>query len=231
MRKHLFFDLDKTITPARQPILPDMRELLEALPQDIVVVSGSLLKVIEDHTLGLPGYYLGVNGNHANNIQNVELWKHDPLSPEQKAEIHSHIEKMKALLEHELNEEWLPVEDRDAQITFSPIGNVAPVEVKYAYDPDRKKREWMLKEVPFESEDLIVKIGGSTSFDYFHKDRHKGSNVEKLIREQGWNKDECIYFGDGLFPGGNDEVVIGVIDTVLVQDHLDTYKKLREMFD
>jgi phosphomannomutase len=115
-------------------------------------------------------------------------------------------------------------------MTFSPIGNTAPVELKRTYDPDRKKRESWLQTVPFESDEIIVKIGGSTSFDYIHKDRHKGANVQKLIDHLGWNKEECIYFGDGLYPGGNDEVVIGVIDTVLVEDHHDTYKKLRQSF-
>jgi hydroxymethylpyrimidine pyrophosphatase-like HAD family hydrolase len=39
--KHLFFDMDQTIAPARQPILPEMFEYLSSLPQDIIVVSGS----------------------------------------------------------------------------------------------------------------------------------------------------------------------------------------------
>ncbi len=39
--KHLFFDMDQTIAPARQPILPEMFEYLSSLPQDILVVSGS----------------------------------------------------------------------------------------------------------------------------------------------------------------------------------------------
>ena len=78
---------------------------------------------------------------------------------------------------------------------------------------------------------MIVKIGGSTSLDYIHKDRHKGANVQKLIDHMGWDKDKCIYFGDGLFPGGNDEAVIGVIETVPVDDHLDCLNKLRTLFD
>ena len=84
--------------------------------------------------------------------------------------------------------------------------------------------------VPFVSDDLVVKIGGSTSLDYIHKDRHKGTNVQKLIDHMSWDKENCIYFGDGLYPGGNDEAVIGVIETVPVLDHLDTYAKLKQMF-
>lgn len=225
--KHLFFDMDQTIAPARQPILPEMRTLLETIPQDVVIVSGSTLPNISYQSEGVRGYYLGQNGNHANDLNDNELWN-VPLEDHHRAEILAHIERIIKLLDHELRSEWNPIEDRGAQITFSPIGNTAPVDVKMQYDPDRKKREALMRAVPFESEELAIKIGGSTSFDYIHKDRHKGTNVQKLIDHLGWNKEECIYYGDGLFPGGNDEAVIGVIETVLVQDHHDTFGKLQQ---
>jgi HAD superfamily hydrolase (TIGR01484 family) len=226
---HLFFDLDKTIAPARQPILPEMYELLSSLPQDVIIVSGQLCEKIAWQSNDLRAYKLGQNGNEAVDPDGKMLWN-TPLTNAQRAEILAHIQKLIALLPEKPNEAWAPIEDRGAQITFSPIGNTAPVEVKMAYDPDRVKREALLAEVPFISDELIVKIGGSTSLDYIHKERHKGTNVQKLIDLLGWNKDECIYFGDGLFPGGNDEAVIGVIETVLVEDHLDTYNKLVQMF-
>jgi hydroxymethylpyrimidine pyrophosphatase-like HAD family hydrolase len=99
------------------------------------------------------------------------------------------------------------------------------------YDPSREKRLSLLAQIPFASQDLVVKIGGSTSLDYIHKDRHKGTNVQKLIDLMNWDKDECVYFGDGLYPGGNDEAVIGVIETIPVDDHLDCFKKLHQLLD
>jgi hypothetical protein len=33
-----------------------------------------------------------------------------------------------------------------------------------------------------------------------------------------------------LFPGGNDEAVIGVVDTIPVESHMDTYEKLQKWF-
>lgn len=229
-KKYLFFDMDQTITPARQPMLPEMRTLLSELPHQIIIVSGSILEQIATQTSNLPAHYLGVNGNHATDEADIELWRNPDLDELHKAEIHAHIEKIVALLDHDLNPDWHPIEDRGAQITFSPIGNRAPVEHKMIYDPNRRKREMWLSEVPLVSEDIMVKIGGSTSFDYIHRERHKGANVRKLIEHNGWSADECVYFGDGLYPGGNDEVVIGVIDTVPVVDHLDTYEKLRQWY-
>jgi HAD superfamily hydrolase (TIGR01484 family) len=226
--KHLFFDMDQTIAPARQPILPEMHELLSALSQDVVVVSGSSNEQMPNQIGTLKCFRLGQNGNHAVNPDGVELW-YEPLEEHHRSEIMDHISQIIEVLDHEVHHEWNPIEDRGAQITFSPIGNTAPVELKKIYDTDRKKRNALLEQIPFASKDLIVKIGGSTSLDYIHKDRHKGTNVARLIEYMQWDKDECVYFGDGLYPGGNDEAVIGVIDTIAVDDHLDCYKKLKEL--
>lgn len=221
--------MDQTIAPARQPIHDDMYEFLTSLPHDIVIVSGQEVPKIAWQSNGLPSFTLGQNGNHATDVADEELW-HVPLDEQHRAEIMAHIEAIIEILDHDLNHEWTPIEDRGAQITFSPIGNTAPVDVKKSYDPDRSKREALMERVPFESSELVVKIGGSTSLDYIHRDRHKGTNVKKLIDHLGWDDGDCVYFGDGLYPGGNDEAVIGVIETVPVDDHLDTYRKLREYF-
>lgn len=226
-KRHLFFDLDKTVAPARQPILEDMFSLLNALPHEIIIVSGQEVSKIGWQTNELPTIRLGQNGNHAVAVDGTELWN-VPLDDTHRAEILAHIHALMEIIDHDINHDWKPIEDRGSQITFSPVGNTAPVDVKMSYDPDRAKREALLEKIPFLSDELTVKIGGSTSVDYIHKDRHKGANVQKLIDLKGWDKDACIYFGDGLFPGGNDEAVIGVIDTVPVDDHLHTYTLLQK---
>jgi len=225
---HLFFDMDMTIAPSRQPIRPEMYELLSSLLQDIIIVSGQLTEKIAWQSNDLPAIRLGQNGNHAVDVDGTPLWD-ITLSKEQRQEIMTHIQKLTALLPHTPNPDWTPVEDRGCQITFSPIGNTAPVDEKQAYDPDRKKRDALLEAIPFDSEELVVRIGGSTSLDYIHKDRHKGTNVQRIIDLKGWKNDECVYFGDGLFPGGNDEAVIGVIETVSVKDEIDCFNQLNYM--
>ena len=221
--------MDQTVAPARQPILPEMFELLSSLPHTIVIVSGQEVSKIGWQSNDLPAYTLGQNGNHATDINNQELWNL-LLEESHRQEILRHIDAIVEILDHDLNHDWKPIEDRGGQITFSPIGNTAPVEFKKSYDPDRTKREEIMRRVPFISDELVVKIGGSTSLDYIHKDRHKGTNVQKQIDLMDWDKDECVYFGDGLYPGGNDEAVIGVIETIPVVNHLDTYRILQEKF-
>jgi phosphomannomutase len=229
-KKHLFFDMDMTVAPSRQPITQKMYDLLDRLEEDIVIVSGQLVDKIAWQSNNLPAIRMGQNGNHAIDLNGAELWNLS-LTVDQKREILSHIDTLVGLLDSIPNSDWNPIEDRGAQITFSPIGNTAPVELKKAYDPDIKKRFALLDQAPFESNELVVKIGGSTSLDYFHKDNNKGTNVKRLIELKGWKKDDCIYYGDGLYPGGNDEAVIGVIETVAVESDEDCYQKLIALYN
>ena len=55
-----------------------------------------------------------------------------------------------------------------------------------------------------------VRIGGTTCFDYFEKGRIK-ENINDLLARFGWRENECLYVGDALYIGGNDETVVGVI--------------------
>ena len=227
--KHLFFDLDKTIAPSRQPILPEMYGLLDSLEQDIIIVSGQNRDKIQWQTNELSAIRLGQNGNEAHDVDGTLLWD-EPLSENEKEEINNHIESIISKYDLKLNEDWNPIEDRGCQITFSPVGNTAPIELKQTYDPDAKKRLQMIAEVPLKSDNVVVKIGGTTSLDYIPKTRHKGTNVAKLIALKGWDKDDCVYYGDGLYPGGNDEAVIGVIETIPVENELDTFDKLNVIY-
>jgi hypothetical protein len=113
------------------------------------------------------------------------------------------------------------VEDRGSQISFSFTGHHAPIEEKKAFDPGGAIRNDILARYPLNP--LIeAKVGGTTCIDYFPKGLNKGYNIEKYIAAKGWKKSECIYIGDALFPGGNDETVIGVIPTFPVKGWRDT---------
>ena len=96
------------------------------------------------------------------------------------------------------------IEDRGSQITFSGLGQEAPLDAKKAWDPDRKKREAMQKAAQKELPDLSINIGGSTSIDVTHKGVDKAYGMEKLAEASDIAKDEMIFMGDAVYPGGND---------------------------
>lgn len=222
MHQHLFFDLDNTLTRSRSPMEPRMRERLAAIPGDLVVISGASVEQIRSQVGDLPCYVLGQNGNHAVHGA-VELWR-DLLSEAEVAEIFSHITSLNRTWqvpdEHDL------IENRGSQVSYSIYGHHAPVPVKEAFDADKAKRITLLRESPLTSDTIEVKIAGTTCLDYFKKGRNKGHNVARLIAHEGWQREECCYFGDMLFPGGNDESVLGVIETRAVKDPNDTYEQL-----
>lgn len=227
--KHLFFDMDDTVTLSRSTIDDDMYELLNSLEHDIIIVSGAHANQISDQMKHLPLFLLGQNGNQALTPERIVLWE-EKLSNEHTETISNHIRALRTICELSVKNEDDLVEHRGAQISYSLIGHHEDTMVKKACDPEQKIRRQLLEEIPLLSDDIEIKIGGTTCFDYFMKGRNKGYNVNRLIQDQGWEKENCLYFGDALFPGGNDETVIGIIDTVPVTDHRHTYELLKEHF-
>jgi hydroxymethylpyrimidine pyrophosphatase-like HAD family hydrolase len=178
---------------------------------------------------GLPVIRMCQNGNHVIHPDLGELWN-EPLTQAQKAEIMEHASKIWGGCTHQVPDEEDLFEDRGAQISLSLYGHHADPVFKRTFDPNFLKRKALLAQFPYESESTEVKIGGTTTFDYFPKGKNKGFNITRFVADMNWDKDVCLFFGDALFPGGNDETVVGVIETVSVKDPEDTYQKLRTMF-
>ncbi len=220
---HLFFDLDNTVTRSRTKITPELKEMLSTTPHTVTIVSGAICSQIAFQIDGVPCYKLGQNGNHALTPDDAILWE-ERLSKHDEETIHTHIHSIPRTWEVKDPNDL--VQDRGCQISYSLLGHNEDVSFKEAFDPHGEKRSAILAAYPFVSDELDVKIGGTTCFDYTAKGKHKGFYVARLIEQLGWNKDECVYFGDMLFPGGNDESVIGVIKTEPVDNPEDTLAKL-----
>ncbi|GHJ45779.1 haloacid dehalogenase [Catellatospora sp. TT07R-123] len=96
------------------------------------------------------------------------------------------------------------IEDRGSQITFSALGQSAPAEAKYRWDPDGTKkhalRAWAVDRLP----DLEVRAGGSTSIDVTKKGVDKAYGMRQLVQRLNLDLDEVLFVGDRLEPGGND---------------------------
>jgi len=227
--KHLFFDLDDTLTLSKSPIEQEMKEVLTRSGRDIIVVSGAEIARIGVQTDNFPAYYLGQNGNDTVDNTGKRLWQ-DFLTSAEKAAILHHNSQLLLLADWYIQNPADLIDDRGCQISLSTIGHHEDIVRKKTFDPDSQVRLAMLERFPFVSDIVEVKIGGTTTFDYFRKGAHKGANVAKLIQTLNWNKDECVYFGDKLHNGGNDETVVGVIDTIAVTSHEHTLQLLSEAF-
>lgn len=231
--KHFFFDLDKTLTTSRSPMAATHVPLFERLckESDVVVVTGGNMASIEEQ---LPPsakgtyYVLAQSGNHALDKAGTVLW-YEKISEEQTKAVLEFIDILKRHFGIAVKDEGDLVEHRGAQIGYSVLGYHEDVGKKYAFDPGDKKRANALAAHPQEIERLrsagIEAVpGGTTTINFYALGKHKGFNITRFIEKMGWKKRECIYIGDALFPGGNDETVIGVIPTKAVKDPEETFR-------
>ncbi len=233
MTRHFFFDLDNTLTPSRAPMLPEHQALFIALcaRYDVIVVTGGAEEQIQKQIpIPATGSYwmLSQQGNHAVGKDGVLLW-HETVSPEQERAVRAFADMLTAELSLSVLDANDLFENRGSQLAYSTLGFHAPNELKYAYDPDQSKRRAILAAHPTElaalnDAGIEAMPAGSTTIDFILKGKNKGHNISRFLAHEGWTKDECIYIGDALFPGGNDETVIGVIPTHAVKDPDDTFR-------
>jgi phosphomannomutase len=96
------------------------------------------------------------------------------------------------------------IEDRGSQITFSALGQKAPLDAKSQWDPDfgkRKKIAALLKPlIP----GFSIQLGGSTSIDITRRGIDKAYGVGKLQETLCIPIRDMMFIGDSIFPGGND---------------------------
>lgn len=109
------------------------------------------------------------------------------------------------------------IEDRGAQITFSALGQKAPLQKKKEWNKKKDRRLEIKKELEKRLPDFEVRIGGLTSIDVGRKGINKAYAVEKVMDIFNLLPGEIVFVGDALYEGGNDfEVIRAGINTVPV---------------
>jgi phosphomannomutase len=242
MAQHFFFDLDSTLTPSRALMLERHQETFKHLcdRHDVIVVTGGAEEQIRKQIPFEPTgnfFMLSQQGNFAVHKDGTQLWL-ETVSPEQEAVAKPFAMQwtQEYLDEHsktlrDPNDVW---EHRGSQLASNILGFHAPNEEKYAADPEQLIRRELLARHPdhitaLSTAGLQVMPAGSTTFDFILTGKHKGYNITRLLDRLGWVADDCMYFGDALFPGGNDETVNGVIPTHAVKDPDDTFNFIKQM--
>jgi hypothetical protein len=115
------------------------------------------------------------------------------------------------------------IEDRGSQITFSGLGQSAPLDEKEKWDPDFAKRKKMKALMDSKLKAYSVNIGGSTSIDITAKGIDKAYGIRKLRDILRVPVEDMLYLGDALFKGGNDFAVKRTgIETIAVRDPEET---------
>lgn len=219
------FDLDDTLAPSKtampEPMAVALRLLLDQA--QVCIISGGQIKQFRDQVLA----HLGATSEELSRLHlmptcGTRYYTHTPaatgdteddwtlvysndLSPAQIEEGFAVVEREARRLGLWEEETWGPVlEDRGSQITFSALGQEAPIDAKRAWDPTGEKKAMLRDAVaPYLSE-LEVRSGGSTSVDITLKGVDKAYGMRRLTEVTGISLDDMLFVGDRLDPDGND---------------------------
>jgi phosphomannomutase len=216
VKKLIVFDLDGTLAESKSSLDAEMSALLHDLlgVVKVAVISGGDWPQFEKQLLSnLPHderlanlYILPTCGTKF--FQYAGDWKkiyEEDFTPDQRQKILSSLEKALGVADFKIEKVWgEQIEDRGSQITFSALGQQAPLEEKLKWDPDHTKRKKIKAILDKSIPEFSVRTGGSTSIDITKPGIDKAYGIRKLRDLLGISLKEMIFIGDALYVGGND---------------------------
>ncbi len=235
MKQLIVFDLDGTLAESKSDLDSDMVSLLDALLRvaKVAIISGGdwpqFEKQILSHNFASEGLVnlslLPACGTKFYSYTSgwMPIYSED-LTPAEKKEIISSLKVASELLGFVPAKAWGEViEDRGSQITYSALGQNAPLAQKKAWDPDFSKRKQMQTLLAKSIPKFSVRLGGTTSVDVTRAGIDKAYGIGKLVEILCIRKGEMIFVGDAIFPGGNDYPVKEAgVDSIEVRDSTET---------
>lgn len=239
------FDLDDTLAPSKAPLPQPMADALLALldTTPVCVISGGqilqftnqVVNRLHDasarqlgrlHLMPTCGtqYYRHVEGAWQ------QVYAHN-LSDDEKARALQVVESEARRLGLWEADTWGPIlEDRGSQITFSALGQHAPVDAKKKWDPTGAKKESLREGVAALLPDLEVRSGGSTSVDITRRGIDKAYGINRLSELTDIALTDMLFVGDRLDEGGNDYPVKALgVPCVAVSDWRETAEIVSEL--
>jgi len=244
IKKLVLFDVDGTLTPARQSVSLEMLEVLKELRKKVVVgfVGGSdLVKITEQ--LSVTGNNILDDFDYAFAENGLTAYRLGTQLPSQSFIKYVGEERYKKLVNfilHYLADLEIPikrgtfVEFRNGMINVSPIGRNATVQERHefeAYDKVHGVRAAFVKvlQEKFVDYGLTFSIGGQISFDVFP---HGWDKTYSLRHVENEGFEEIHFFGDKTFKGGNDYEIFADSRTIghTVTSPADTIRFLKDLF-
>jgi HAD superfamily hydrolase (TIGR01484 family) len=234
-KKVIAFDLDDTLAIAKSPIPEEISELLVRLLDevDVCIISGGkfgqfktqVLDKIDASPYELIHLHLmpcsGTKYFTFNDGLNKWMLQYDnSLTDDQKKRAIKTLEEGARKLGYWEEKPFGEIiEDRESQVTYSALGQQAPADLKYKWDPDGSKKKKLRDLVAPMLPDMEARVGGLTSVDITVAGVDKAYGMKRLTEQMEINKEDILFIGDKLQPGGNDYAVKAAgIDTIEVKN-------------
>ncbi|MEG3171120.1 HAD-IIB family hydrolase [Sphingomonas arabinosi] len=216
MKELVAFDLDGTLAESKQPLQEPMGEALANLLDvaHVAVISGGDWPQFEKQVASRLPERADRTKLWLMPTTGTKLYRFDGEWRAVYAELFEEDEKQKILKAFDESLEatgFVPektwgerIEDRGSQITFSALGQEAPIDAKHSWDPDFAKRKVIQADLRKRLPGLSINMGGATSIDITREGVDKAYGLKKLNEASGIALDKMMFIGDAIFPGGND---------------------------
>ena len=244
MKKLIAFDLDGTLAPSKSHFDPRMVGLFDRLlaKYHVCVISGGKYELFQRQFLtqittepdSLERLHLmPTSGTRYYRFEKGD-WKlryAEDFTPQEKKKIITALDEGLKESCFEVTKTYgETIEDRDSQITLSILGQEIVAElgeegvrIKEEWDPDSSKKLIIRDIVAAKIPEFSVRAAGATSIDVTKPGVDKAYGMEKLMKETGFSKDDILFMGDKIVPGGNDYPVEEMgIDCISVGGWQDT---------
>ena len=216
VKRLIVFDLDGTLAASKSSLDVEMASLLHDLlgVVKVAVISGGAWLQFEKQVLShlrqderlAKLSILPTCGTQF--FQYSGEWRRlyaEDFTADEKEKIVSSLNKAVGAAGFPVEKTWgETIEDRGSQITYSALGQQAPLEEKEKWDSDFAKRKKIKAILDTLIPAFSVRLGGSTSIDVTKPGIDKAYGIRKLRDILGIPIKEMVYVGDALFVGGND---------------------------
>lgn len=216
MKKLIIFDLDGTLAKSKSAIDKEMailfKELLEVT--QVAIISGGdwpqfqkqVINQLPKDTAFTKLSILPTCGTKYYQYKKdwVKLYE-EKFTDDERKQILFNLNIAIKNSDIEIKKTWgNQIEDRGSQITFSALGQEAPLEEKKTWDNDFAKRKKIVLPLQKSLKEFSIGMGGTTSIDITKPGIDKAYGILKLKEILKIGIDEMLFIGDALFEGGND---------------------------
>ena len=246
-KKLIVFDIDGTLTPSKAPADSEMISLLLRLLErkQVAVIGGGkyalfreqLIDRMPRHDARFSRLFLFPTSSTAFYRFSRGRWRcvyEHVLSRADKKKITMAFASVFREVGYEHPRKTYgppPIEDRKTQISFSPLGQRAPIPLKEAWKQKHNSlRARLARLLQRRLPDFKVRVGGLTTIDVTKKGIDKAYGIRQIERQLHVPRKDMLFVGDAIFPGGNDYAVVRTgVDYVKVRGPEDTKKIIQAL--
>lgn len=221
-KKLIVFDLDGTLTSSKLPMDKEMAGLLCRLVQKklVAIIGGGkygqfqtqFLKAFRCPKQYLKNLFLFPTNSTAGYFYRGgwKLMYQEKLSAKEKKKIRAAFKKsfLETRYRRPSRVYGQVIEDRGSQITFSALGQKAPLKLKVKWNKRQDVRSKLMKALRKHIPEFEVRSGGLTSIDVTRKGIDKAYGMRQIMKHLHVSKKDTLFVGDAIYPGGNDYAAI-----------------------